>query len=150
MIRAGKRSSQSRWLTPPREGVMRTGVSCVALAKQNTEKREEQAISGILYVYTWQSFIQALNRFKAQATYPFPTRAAPIGTYLVLLRVRFTMPRTITGRAVRSYRTLSPLPVPIEIGHRRYTLCCTGCQLSLPRRYLAPCPLEPGLSSPRN
>ena len=24
------------------------------------------------------------------------------------------MPRTITGRAVRSYRTLSPLPVPIQ------------------------------------
>ncbi len=49
----------------------------------------------------------------AQATYPFPTRAAPMGTYLVLLRVRFTVPRTVTGRAVRSYRTLSPLPVPI-------------------------------------
>ena len=34
-----------------------------------------------------------------------------MGTYLVLLRVRFTVPRTISSRAVRSYRTLSPLPV---------------------------------------
>jgi hypothetical protein len=31
--------------------------------------------------------------------------------YLKLLRVEFTVPRTITSRAVRSYRTLSPLPV---------------------------------------
>ncbi len=30
---------------------------------------------------------------------------------MVLLRVEFTLPRTVTSRAVRSYRTLSPLPV---------------------------------------
>ncbi len=56
------------------------------------------------------------------------------------------MPRTITRRAVRSYRTLSPLPVPK--GHRRFALCCTCRRLSPPRRYLALCPMEPGLSSP--
>jgi len=32
--------------------------------------------------------------------------------YLVLLRVEFTLQRTITSRPVRSYRTLSALPVP--------------------------------------
>jgi len=31
--------------------------------------------------------------------------------YLTLLRVEFTVPRTVASRAVRSYRTLSPLPV---------------------------------------
>ena len=31
--------------------------------------------------------------------------------YLTLLRVEFTVPRTVTSRAVRSYHTLSPLPV---------------------------------------
>ena len=31
---------------------------------------------------------------------------------------------------------------------RRSTLCCTGRRLAPPRRYLAPCPAEPGLSSP--
>ncbi len=36
-------------------------------------------------------------------------RALP---YLVLLRVGFTVPRTVTSRAVRSYRTFSPLPAP--------------------------------------
>jgi len=30
--------------------------------------------------------------------------------YLVLLRTGFAVPRTVTSRAVRSYRTLSPLP----------------------------------------
>ncbi|GGD51044.1 hypothetical protein GCM10011357_03700 [Lacimicrobium alkaliphilum] len=29
---------------------------------------------------------------------------------MVLLRVEFTMPQTVTSCAVRSYRTLSPLP----------------------------------------
>ena len=32
-------------------------------------------------------------------------------TYLVLLRVGFTMPLLLPASAVRSYRTLSPLPV---------------------------------------
>lgn len=34
--------------------------------------------------------------------------------YLALLRVEFTVPRTVARRAVRSYRTLSPLPDPIN------------------------------------
>lgn len=46
--------------------------------------------------------------------------------YLALLRVEFTVPRTVTSRAVRSYRTLSPLPDPTYVGHRRFALCCTG------------------------
>jgi hypothetical protein len=36
------------------------------------------------------------------------------------------VPRTVTSRAVRSYRTLSPLPDPTCVGHRRFALCCTG------------------------
>ena len=39
-----------------------------------------------------------------------------MGSYLVLLRVGFTMPRTVTSRAVRSYRTLSPLPALARLG----------------------------------
>ena len=37
-----------------------------------------------------------------------------MGAYLVLLRVEFTVPRTVASRAVRSYRTLSPLPDPLR------------------------------------
>ena len=56
---------------------------------------------------------------------------------------------TLTPRAVRSYRTLSPLPRTSEDAVRRSALCCTGRQLTLPRGYLALCPVEPGLSSIR-
>ena len=35
--------------------------------------------------------------------------------YLVLLRTGFTMPRRVTTRAVRSYRTFSPLPAKLAV-----------------------------------
>jgi len=34
-------------------------------------------------------------------------------------------------------------------GNGRYTFCCTFRGFTPPRRYLAPCSAEPGLSSPR-
>ena len=40
-----------------------------------------------------------------------------------------------------------PYLIP-QAGHRRFALCCTSRRLAPPRRYLAPCPMEPGLSSP--
>ena len=75
-----------------------------------------------------------------------------MNSYLVLLPVGFTMPWTVTSHAVRSYRTLSPLPLSRltrrSVAKWRSTLCCTFRRLSPPRRYLAPCPMKPGLSSP--
>jgi hypothetical protein len=56
------------------------------------------------------------------------------------------MPPNVTTGAVRSYRTLSPLPASLRL-RRRFTLCCTFRRLTPPRRYLAPRPMEPGLSS---
>ena len=54
-----------------------------------------------------------LQLLTGSSNLPVPKRGPRyVGTYLVLLRVEFTVPRTITRRAVRSYRTLSPLPVP--------------------------------------
>ena len=88
--------------------------------------------------------------------------------------------RSVARLAVRSYRTVSPLPrippplcrplcilldtdlaaratrstsSPAAWRHRgdgivrRFALCCTIRRLTPPRRYLAPCPVEPGLSS---
>jgi hypothetical protein len=52
--------------------------------------------------------------------------------------------------AVGSYPTISTLPVPDgspRAGHRRFAFCSTFRRLATPRRYLAPCPVEPGLSS---
>ena len=62
-------------------------------------------------------------------------------------------PVALAPRAVRSYRTVSPLPrIPRHRSGsrtvRRSALCCTGRRLTPPRCYLASCPVEPGLSSP--
>jgi len=50
--------------------------------------------------------------------------------------------------AVGSYPTVSPLPL---LSQRRFVFCCTVRHMKLtphvPRRYLATCPMEPGLSS---
>jgi len=43
---------------------------------------------------------------------------------------------------------LLPHPFTLTESLRRYTLCCTGRGLAPPRCYLAPYPMEPGLSSP--
>ena len=39
------------------------------------------------------------------------------------------------------------LPTALLRRHRRFAFCCTFRGLAPPRRYLAPCPVEPGLSS---
>jgi hypothetical protein len=68
--------------------------------------------------------------------------AEPRLPYLALLQVGFAVPWDVAIHAVRSYRTVSPLPVLFP-ALRRSTLCCTVRELALPRRYLAPCPLSP-------
>jgi hypothetical protein len=65
--------------------------------------------------------------------YGFLFGLAPSGVYPATL---------VTKCAVRSYRTISPLPLS-----RRYIFCGTFRGLAPPRRYLALCPAEPGLSS---
>ncbi len=47
----------------------------------------------------------------------------------------------------RSRGALLPHHFTLTDRGRRYTFCCTGRGLAPPRRYLAPCPAEPGLSS---
>ena len=54
--------------------------------------------------------------------------------------------RSVARLAVRSYRTISPLP-RIPENRSAVSFCCTFRRLAPPRRYLAPCPMEPGLSS---
>ena len=62
--------------------------------------------------------------------------------YLVLLQAGFAVPPSVATGAVRSYRTLSPLPPPLQ-GGWRFAFCCTFRGLAPPRRYLAPCPGSP-------
>jgi len=73
--------------------------------------------------------------------------AGPELSYLVLLQVGFAVPPSVTTGAVRSYRTISPLPSLVLGALGRFAFCCTFRGLAPPRRYLAPWLVEPGLSS---
>ena len=56
----------------------------------------------------------------------------------------------LAPHAVSSYLTVSPLPRTSCDAVRRFVFCCTFRRLAPPRRYLAPCSVEPGLSSARS
>ena len=64
--------------------------------------------------------------------------------YLVLLRVGFTLPSLLPETRCALTAPFHPYQWP---SHWRYIFCGTFRRLSPPRRYLAPCPPEPGLSS---
>jgi len=53
----------------------------------------------------------------------------------------------VAGGAVRSYRTVSPLPRAPRGAVRRSALCCTFLRVTPTGRWPAPCPVVPGLSS---
>ena len=59
-------------------------------------------------------------------------------------------PAALAPQAVSSYLAVSPLPRTSCDAVRRSVLCCTSRRLAPPRRYLAPCSVEPGLSSARS
>ena len=56
----------------------------------------------------------------------------------------------LAPHAVSSYLAVSPLPRTSCDAVRRFVFCCTFRRLAPPRRYLAPCSVEPGLSSARS
>jgi len=55
-----------------------------------------------------------LKSLAGSSNLPASDAGRDMEAYLILLRVEFTVPRTVTSRAVRSYRTLSPLPDPLR------------------------------------
>ena len=68
--------------------------------------------------------------------------------YLVLLRVGFTLPPVLPPARCALTAPFHPYLDALTSVARRYIFCGTFRGLSSPRRYLAPCPEEPGLSSP--
>ena len=75
----------------------------------------------------------------AGSTVGFLFGLAPSGVYLAI---------SVATNAVRSYRTFSPLPIRhMQSRDWRYLFCGTFRRFAPPRCYLAPCPMEPGLSS---
>ena len=90
------------------------------------------------------------SRRSVTATLKQPTRRhrGPRHSLPIWSCSRWGLPcRSVARLAVRSYRTVSPLPRTSCDAVRRSTLCCTFRRLAPPRGYLAPCPVEPGLSS---
>ena len=63
-------------------------------------------------------------------------------SYLVLLRVGFTLPLLLPDA-----RCALTAPFHPYLTLRRFVFCGTFRRLAPPRRYLALCPMEPGLSS---
>ncbi len=84
--------------------------------------------------------LQSLHRLK-QSTRPH-TRAAQCEGLFDLARVRVYLTETVASRTVRSYRTLSFCASSEEM-RPSAVFCCTCRRARAPRRYLAPCSMEP-------
>jgi hypothetical protein len=131
---------------PPAQRPARVGHHTGANTSLGHEKgRWSQPISRVL---SWT--VIHLGRASPHASSDLPgARDAghAIAPYLVLLRVGFTMPRLLP-------RARCALTAPFHPYQRRtlrrYIFCGTFRRLAPPRRYLAPCPVEPGLSSASN
>ena len=74
---------------------------------------------------------------------PESTTGRRIAFCFVLLRVGFTQPLTLP----QERWSLTPPFHPYRQS-RRFLFCCTGLRVAPTGRYPAPCPAEPGLSSP--
>ena len=124
------------------------GATIVAPRMESTKKRWSRPVSRVLYVLRRDSHS---SRPDVAVWLQQPTREQRGPRYRspIWSCSEWGLPchATLAPRAVRSYRTLSPLPRTSEDAVRRSALCCTGRQLTLPRSYLALCPMEPGLSS---
>src|SRR5580698_4649842 len=73
-------------------------------------------------------------------------RRAPLASLFGLAPGGVCHATGVATRAVRSYRTISPLPALLA-QRLAVSFCCTFRGLASPRCYLAPRPSEPGLSS---
>lgn len=78
--------------------------------KKNRRKNKEKLADKPDSVLDSHSSRPSIARWLQQPT-RFQREQRRTEPYLVLLRVGFTSPLTVTSSAVRSYRTLSPLPV---------------------------------------
>ncbi len=94
-------------------------------------------------VLSWTAIHLDIRRRMPQAAYP--------GTVRATLNVPLfgLAPGGVYHAAECYHRRGALLPHLFTLTSRnwRYIFCCTGRRLTPPRRYLAPCPMEPGLSS---
>ncbi len=88
------------------------------------------------------------TRERARAARCGPGRApACVFPYLALLRAGFAVPVLLPVPRCALTAPFHPCQQRADPLLRRFAFCCTFRGLAPPRRYLAPCPVEPGLSS---
>ena len=101
----------------------------------------------------WRPSLSADGCPPAPAAYPGVSTDGPSSPCVALLPVGFAEPPGSPRVLVRSYRTVSPLPVRGRSGdrsrHRRSVLCGTFLRVAPTGCYPAPCPVESGRSSGR-
>ena len=101
----------------------------------------------------WRPSLSAGGCPPAPAAYPGVSTDGPSSPCLALLPVGFAEPPGSPRVLVRSYRTVSPLPVRGRSGdrsrHRRSVLCGTFLRVAPTGCCPAPCPVESGRSSGR-
>ena len=120
-----RRESASREAPDPKTTLHASGLRSTVCAERRAEARVSRilcALEGASRSFLWEAGCPAPRATYPEARRPQgrarrATRRRP--PYLVLLRVGFSVPRSVTGRAVRSYRTVSPLPN----GSRRSAVC---------------------------
>jgi hypothetical protein len=102
---------------------------------------------------SWRPSISADGCPPAPAAYPGVSADGPSSPCVALLPVGFAEPPGSPRALVRSYRTVSPLPVRGRSGdrsrHRRSVLCGTVLRVAPTGCYPAPRPAESGRSSDR-
>ena len=136
----------------------------MALSRTTSEKGagDRQPVSRVLSVhdrsYTGRSFLSAFSHPNAPAAYPrldalrHPLRDGPsLAAYLALLRLGFALPLPLPPTRWALTPPFHPYRHADALAGRRSVFCCTVRHAKLtprvPRRYLATCPVEPGLSS---
>ena len=145
--RAGRSvAANCHWQFGPPHPASRGGdlESCCA----RCGRRLSRPVSRVLYARRRDSH-SSRSGVAARLQRPTRERRGPRQSSPIRSCFRWGLPcrAALAPHAVRSCRTLSPLPRTPCGAVRRSALCCTFRRLTPPRRYLAPCPLKPGLSS---
>ena len=109
------------------------------------KKRRSQPISRVL---SWTTIHLGCLSLNTSSSLPESSAGHAIGSLFGLAPSGVYPATAVTTSAVRSYRTLSPLP--FTKSKRRFAFCGTFHRLASSRRYLALYPVEPGLSSLHN
>ena len=97
-----------------------------------------------------RSFLWERGHPRPRAAYPqrLGRGGPPLAAYLALLPLGFAVPLMLPPARWALTPPFHPCLCAGEPGHRRFVLCCTFRRSNAsPRRYLAACPVEPGLSS---